>query len=1007
MQDAATFGRFLKTKRRQQDLTQEELAQRAQCAAETIRKVEAGSRRASKSLAQHLADALQLEGDERTHFLHLARSEAVPEESKQEVAEQAPEHTAAPLLATKLYLPRPRGRIVDRPRLLLRLDACQHNPLTLIAAPAGFGKTTLLAAWIHQPTATPRRVAWLALNTSDSDPTQFLRYLISALQTLASEIGATVLPLLRSAQPPPLQPLLALLVNDLSQAPEGSLLVLDDYHVIESPAVHEMLTFLLDHLPPQLHLVIASRVNPPLPLARMRVRGQLGELRATDLRFTTDEAASFLHEVMGLPLSATDVAAVEARTEGWIAGLQLAALSLQELPPEQISAFIDSFTGSHRFVVDYLVDEVLAGQPQHIQRFLLKTSLLDHLCGPLCAAVVGMERSACQELLEHLERANLFMVPLDEERRWYRYHHLFAQVLNERLLRGTTQEEVATLHRHAAVWFEQQGFAVEAVQHALVAQEWEHAARLVELHGWPMLLQGQSQMVRGWLKLLPENLLRTRPYLLELQAALFFGTNELEAAERKIAAAEAAIVENGLNDLSHPLFAYMSMMRANIARARGDISTCVELSRHVLALLSPLELIRRSVSMLGMALIFRVSGDVGPTNAQLVANAIDATRNAGNLPTLFNAVVAMAELRWMQGKLRQAVATYRTASDVAPKLLALPALNNGASFYCGLGGLLYEWNQIESSEENLVHGVGLIRGGLQTHGDVVTNGYITLARLQQLRGNVVEAMTTLRELQMLARKWNYAPYLHARADAAVAYLALQQKDLKAAVEWADSKRWQPGDELDYRREQEWLTLARIRIVHHRQNPSTSQLNDVLRLLDRLLSSAESHQRIDSVIHILLLAALAMHAQGDSGAAIDALVRALRLASPEGYVRLFVDEGRLLADLLAKVSRLDQVEPSLRRYAEMLLSVLNEQESGETTTVAPARLAGKAARGESLTPRELEVLHLLAVGRSNQAIAQELVVEIGTVKRHVSNIMDKLQVQSRLEAVTRARNLGIV
>jgi LuxR family maltose regulon positive regulatory protein len=384
-----------------------------------------------------------------------------------------------------------------------------------------------------------------------------------------------------------------------------------------------------------------------------------------------------------------------------------------------------------------------------------------------------MERSACQELLEHLERANLFIVPLDEERRWYRYHHLFAQVLNERLLRGAMQEEVATLHSHAAVWFEQQGLAVEAVKHTLATQEWDHAVRLVELHGWPMLLQGQSQMVRGWLKLLPENALRTRPYLLDLQAALFFAANDLEAAERTIGAAEAAIVENTPNDSSHPLFAYISMMRANIARARGDIATCVELSRHVLALLPPPELIRRSVSTLGMALIFRVTGDVGPTNVQLVANAIDATRIAGNLPTLFNAVVAMAELRWMQGQLRQAVATYRAASEVSPKLLDLQALNNGASFYCGLGGVLYEWNQLDSSEEHLVHGIEMIRGGLQTHGDAVTNGYIVLARLQQLRGNGVEAMATLRELQMLVRKWNYASYLHARADAAVAYLALQ------------------------------------------------------------------------------------------------------------------------------------------------------------------------------------------------------------------------------------------
>jgi LuxR family maltose regulon positive regulatory protein len=1017
--DHEAFGHWLKARRRSLDLTQEEIAQRAGCAAETVRKLEAGRRRPSKPVAQQLADALQLAGPERAEFLRLARSQPVaapgqvnpPTAVTQAQGQRAPQPGTTepvPLLATKLFLPRPRAQRVTRLRLLARLEAGLRGSLILIAAPAGFGKTTLLAEWLNQPATASRPVAWLALDAVDSDPIQFLRYFITASQRLAPSIGATILPLLQTPQPPPLEPLLPVLVNDLAQAPDGSLLVLDDYHVIDAPAVHQIVTFLLDHLPPQLHLVMASRVDPPLPLARLRVRGQLTEVRAADLRFTTAEAATFLQEVMGLQLATTDVAAIEARTEGWIAGLQLAAISLQDLPAAEVSAFIDSFTGSHRFVVDYLVDEVLASQPAHIQSFLLHSSILDRLSGPLCDAVVGEETSSSQRQLEQLERANLFLVPLDEGRRWYRYHHLFAQVLHERLLASTDPAQVATLHGRAAAWFEQQGLIIEAVKHHLAAQDWAGAARLIEPQGRLLIVQGQVHVVAQWLNALPKAFVQVRPYLLDLQAVVYFCANDLEAAERTIQAAEAAFVLNGHAEEARTMLGYTSLLRANIARARGDLAPCTQLSQQALANLPPNEVVRRVTAQLGISQVFLVTGDVGPINQRLVTDAVAFARSSGNLLTLYNSTINLAELQRRQGRLHQAAATYRAANEVAPHLLGLQTLPNGASYYCGLGAMLYEWNDLEAAEAALLQGQEMIRRGRQTHGDFVTFGYIALARLQQCRGEPAVALATLNELQALASERHFAAHLHACALAAKAHLALQQGDTRAAERWADANKLPWPGELDYLYERVYLALARVRIAQGRTNVAGSFLNEALGLLDRLLADAETAMRQDSVIQIRILRALARQAQGDRATAED-LTRALQLAAPAGYVRVFVDEGAPMAALLRQGVERNRWPPDIRSYAEQILAALQIEGVDDSPEPAPATAATRTPlpMGEWLTEREVEVLRLLAAGGSNQTIARVLVVEVGTVKRHVSNILGKLQVQSRLEAVARARELHLL
>jgi LuxR family transcriptional regulator, maltose regulon positive regulatory protein len=958
------------------------------------------------------------------------------------------------LLATKLYMPRARLDLVARPRLFARLDAGLHGLLTLVCAPAGFGKTTLIAEWLAsrterrgrrtevdglslspQSSALGTGVAWLSLDAGDSDPVVFLRYLVAALQALAPDVGAALLERLQSPQPP-LETLLTVLVNDLAAVPDESILVLDDYHILQAPPIHQAVGFLLDHLPPALHLVIATREDPPLPLARLRARGQVVELRAEQLRFTAGETATFLTELMGLPLSAEDAAALEARTEGWIAGLQLAALAMRDHDDQ--AGFIATFTGSNRFIVDYLADEVLRSLPSHIQTFLLQTSILERMCGPLCDAVLGLAEDErpktedenassfvvrpssfvsdaySQQLLEHLERANLFVMPLDGERRWYRYHHLFAEVVRQRLRSGASASAVQALHQRASAWYERQGLVAETVQHALAAGDYERAGNLIEQHGVWLAVRGQVHTVLSWLRALPEALTLTRAMLALTHAVILLLANHVQEAEARLQDAERGAQTTMLPEQVRIIQGRVAGTRASLVRFSGDLAQCVELSRQALELLPETEQFWRAPALVNAARAYLVSGDVTPAAEKLVAAMITPARASGSLFSYLAAVVNLARLHALQGRLRQTAATYAEAARVAPD--GVQQLLNSAAYFFGLGDLLREWNDFDAAEHHMMQGLDLVRGTLIVDADVVLLGYVALARLLQARGDSDGAITALKTFAQLGRERNYLPLLIARGAAAQAQLALAQGTLQAAISWAEGCGLRPDDELSFPREAEYLTLARVLIAQGRQDPRGPYLRDALGLLDQLLDAAEASERFSSVIEIRILQALALQAQDDTSQALIVLEPALQRAAPEGYIRIFVDEGGPMAALLREAHQRGIVAS----YVEKLLAAFPEPDQEtrregdkETsrTSISPVSrspsLPVSSSLVESLTTRELAVLRLLAAGASNAEIARELVVEQSTVKKHLIHIYGKLGAHSRTQAVAKARTLQLL
>ncbi|HEY7340459.1 MAG TPA: LuxR C-terminal-related transcriptional regulator [Ktedonobacterales bacterium] len=982
-----------------------------------------------------------------------------------------------PLLATKLYFPPPRPGLVARQRLLAQLDAALRGPLTLLAAPAGWGKTSLLSAWYaaaaardHDTSSEP--VAWVSLDAGDNDPVRFWTYILTALDTAHPGVAEEALARLRSPQPPPIELILTLLLNKLAALETDTFLVLDDYHSIHVEAVHSSVDFLLDHLPPRCHLVLAAREDPPLPLARRRAQGAVIELRAADLRFTPEEIAEFLTATLGTPLSDDVVRTLEARSEGWIAGLQLAALSLRGQSRQQAEAFIATFAGSNRFIVDYLVEEVLARQPPEIQTFLLRTAVVDRFCAPLCEALLAHPEvvvsatavaagtasvarapdaasptlRALHALLEQVERTNLFLIPLDDERHWYRYHHLFAEVLRGRLHQQDPML-AAELHRRASGWFERQGLVVEAIQQALAAPDVTRAAELVEQHGLGFGLAGQVETVLGWIRALPEAVVCSRPLLCACHAHLLFISGQAEAAmaarlrdlEAAVAARHQAATQAGADEAAlRPLLGILATVQALVAIPPGDLGRSVPLAHEAFfELLPETESVWRLSALTLLQQAFEVTGEVTHASIAEWSRRAVSLRNQGQLNSAMALALDVAHRKRLHGQLRAATAAYEEMMTVVPAPLQLEDLHMGAGIVFGLAQVRLEGNDLDSADQLLSRGMRMLERRVGT-ARTVTPGYLTLARLQQARGKYAAALATLDDFEALAERRHFAAVWSARAAAVRAQIQLAQGNLAAATHWAEASGLSADDtELEFLREREYLTLARVRIAQGqsqgRGDPAGPYLSDALRLLDLVQHDAEPKERLSSVLEVLILRALAHQVHRDLRGALGTLARALTLAAPEGYVRLFADEGApmatLLTDLIKAVEqRRLNLSAAVVDYARGLVAACRSQDGrvpAPVSQVAPPpqqTMEGNAGEPQyrsldlapgvpplldPLTERELEVLRLLADGASNAAIAAALVVAVGTVKKHVYNICAKLGTQNRTQAVARARTLHLL
>jgi LuxR family maltose regulon positive regulatory protein len=842
----------------------------------------------------------------------------------------------------------------------------------------------MLAQWLAQ---SDMPAAWLSLEPEDNDPVRFLTYVISALQLVDVQLGTTAIELLHTPQLPPPETVVALLTNDLMRSAAGEFaLVLDDYHVITAEPIHRILTAFLEHLPPQLHLVLATRSDPPLPLARLRARGQLVEVRAAELRLSPAETEIFLRAVMGLELPPEAIAALERRTEGWVAGLQLAALSLRGRT--DISTFLATFTGGHRYILDYLSEEVISQQPTSIQVFLLHTSILGRLSASLCEAVTGQQES--QTILETLERANLFVIALDDNREWYRYHHLFAEVLRNRL-RQAEPTRVPELHRRASSWYEQHSMVAEAVIHALAIPDFERVVQVLEqaaMQSVQAIFPAQIQQMVGWFDALPDPLVRSRPLLCVLHAQLLQVSHAShEVIEARLCDAEQSLQSH--DEVARFVLGQVAWLRGILALYVGDLARCIIFSRQTLDLWPEKSEALHLPALIGTSRSFLLSGDVTVTSKQQLEEMVGLARTA-NLFVSSGAVHLLARFLTMQGRMHQAASTYeRFVQQVGHQ--DLQAVVAGPAYYLGLGNIHREWNELETAEQLLTQGLELVRQTRAVNAEVVALGYIALADLYRARDDFPHALALLQEYMRLAQVREFVPLLLAWGRAALARIELAQDHLAAAIGWADGSALSEAADLSYPREREYLTLARVRISQGRADPAGPFLKDALLLLDRLLADAEAKARMGSALEILIVQAVALAAQHDRKRALVALERALAQAAPEGYVRLFVDEGMPMLALLHQA----QAHGIASGYVARLLAAF-----GEPTSAADALV-------EPLTPRELEVLRLLAKGLSNQEIARELIIEVGTVKRHVNSICGKLGVSGRLQAVAHAREYDLL
>jgi LuxR family maltose regulon positive regulatory protein len=926
------------------------------------------------------------------------------------------------LLQTKLHAPAPPSRngrfsLVSRPRLLHKLNSGIGKKLTLICAPAGFGKSTLLREWIDQSAATGAELqagvrtacaaAWLSLDAGDNDAIRFWTYFIAALQTLDPAIGKATLALLQSPQAVNHELVLTSLLNDVAERSDLLILVLDDYHLINTPAIHRALLFLLDHLPAQLHIVLSSRADPPLTLARWRGQGLLTELRIDDLRFTADEAAGFLEQVMGLQLSPEAIAALESRTEGWVAGLQLAALSLQGIRDRD--HFITRFSGSNRYILDYLVEEVLSQQSEEIQHFLLQTSILEQMCGPLCDAVVSNRLnsaySTSQEILEALEQANLFLIPLDDERHWFRYHHLFSDVLRIRL-RKEQNGALADLHRRASIWHEETGQIEAAVSHALAIPDVDRAASLVESVAMTILLHHSLiYSARQLIEQIPLATIQLRPRLTLAYGITLSLFGQFDTTDELLAnAAKARNLPDGDTEVAGGFL----VLRSLLARFRLHPTQSLELAQQALENLPADDHVLRAAAFQNIGLAYIRQGKSLEGQQMLTQAAASALAGKAN----YLALVANEEIateQRMRGQLTQAK---RTCEGVL-----IQAVRWGANFtpavgiiHIVLGEVLYERNELANAIHSLTEGLQMMRG--TTEMNLLARGFATLAGAQRATGEADLALLTLQQGEDRLDQMQLAPAAllnaSARLTAQRAQFMIHDGEIASAQQWAATTPL-IGDTSHGCTQRH--TLARLRIAQYQRDPQPRYLEEAKALLAHVAAVAEATGWMTYRIENLLLHAIIFQMQRERAAAQDALLHALTLGQSEGYVRTFVDEGEKLRPLLLELrlglarKAADEQPPGLATYLEQLLTAMGPTPATKEMPVT-STLPTAQPLVEPLTEREIEILRLVDDGLSNNEIADKLIVTVGTVKKHLNNIFGKLGVTSRTQALAGARALNL-
>jgi LuxR family maltose regulon positive regulatory protein len=893
---------------------------------------------------------------------------------------------STPILTTKLYIPPPRSNLVSRPRLIERLNAGQHDKLTLVSAPAGFGKTTLLGEWIS---SSGKSFAWLSLDEDDNNLKRFLTYLIAALQQIDDSIGDGILPLLEATGDPPVEPLITTLINNIVLMEKEFCLVLDDYHLITNQSIHQGINFLLEHLPPNAHILISGRVDPPIAISRMRARDQMTEVRPNDLRFMESEAKTFLNDLSGLDLSPEDLSALLSRTEGWITGLQLAALSMQDRQDKH--EFVTAFSGSHHYIIDYLVDEVMARQSEEVRTFLYRTSILSRFCAPLSDAV--LEISDSRKIIHDIDEANLFLVHLDDERKWYRYHHLFAEFLNQRL-QEREPEKVLELHRQASLWFERNEFHTEAINHALKGEEFTRAAKLVESVGPMMMMRSEFDQLKSWLDAIPQEKVNSWPWLCIIRAWMCqrwaqFDEGEyyLQCAERALELETTPEPMDGVEVIQGQIFA----IRALFSLTKGNVSQAIDYANEALEFL-PDDYFNRPVAADALGIAKRISGDFEGA----IKIFLEARRDSlavGNRILAQAIIFELGLTHTLQGRLYQAAETFREAIDYTYQdtEIKIPYASS-ASVY--LANILYEWNELDAAMAHLEEGIEI--GLASKIVDAVAVGFASMAMVALAQGDLEAAnQASKKNVRMVKDIPDLEPETLTKTLDSRVRLSISQNKLAEADRYIKERGLSVDTKIKYIADFEHIVLARLLVHLGRVNSAPQDLSDAHKLLGEILLMASSAGYLSLRIEALTFQALAFDVQGKHEQALNSLEEALTLAEPEGYIRIFIDEGKPMKDLLRQAFSRN----ISKDYVSTLLGSFEPYKAKEKSIAS--------SLVEPLTEREMEVLILLQTELTGPEIAQELSISLNTMRTHTKNIYSKLNVSNRRSAVRSAQELRIL